>query len=174
MQRLTQDNFIPGYSNANHDDFPKLVYWTLEAPIIYNGISINANILQRKMDEYSEWEYIPSIKMASQELGSGDSTYLMDLDDADVEITLQEAFSFDDAINIIYQKVDDIRYDYSAAKPREYDAGDDDWTGWIDYGDQYDLQAARKEQILEERRREEQRHKIAQDQLDYEDLMSFF
>lgn len=159
--KLTQDDFVPGYSNTSYGDYPKLIYWTLETPIIYNGMNINANVLQRKLNEDSDWEFIPSVKTTSQEMGAGDYTYLMELDVEDIEITLDSEYSFDDAIDAVYATVDDIKMGYSNAKPRDYQAGDEDWSGWQDYGDQWDAAAA-KQAEREEAARAAQRRRQAE------------
>lgn len=135
IEKLTQDDFNAVYHITN--SYPKIVYWILGAPVLYNGIMITANILQRKMDENQEWVYIPSIKLTASILNMGDEyEQLVRVDSDDKEITLQEAQTFDLAIDMIYAKLDDIQNKYISINTVDY-GEDKEWNGWKDFGNQH-------------------------------------
>lgn len=115
MRKLTQEDFVPVYmnirKNAESDTaWPKLVQWTTESPFIYEDMQITATILQRQMTYDSDWEFIVTIKPNDHTLsGDVENPYGHDRYVTEIgSVTLPTEWSFEDAIDAIYLKVDEL------------------------------------------------------------------
>lgn len=111
-QRITEEDFIPVYVDVHKDDadpyaWPKLVRWALEAPFLYKSCLVSASILERQLTPDSDWEYIVGMSVAVSD--KPDDLPENEEDDEDKGIiSLPSEWSFEDAIDAIYAKVDEV------------------------------------------------------------------
>lgn len=103
---LIQDDFMQGYASLN--SYPKIINWTIEAPLVFGEMQITPSVLQRKETEDSSWVYLPSLKVSSALTSTSEDMYSEDpfLNDSDIALT--SANSFEDAIDSILQKTNDL------------------------------------------------------------------
>lgn len=117
--RLTEEDFEPVYMDIHKNPdqpelWPKLVKWVPESPFVYGSMQISVTVTQRQMTPASDWEFIVMLKPNDKTLTTGDEAYASDRFAEEIgTVTLPTQWSFEDAIDAIYAKVEELVDDYT-------------------------------------------------------------
>ena len=106
MSSLTQDDFLQGYTNL--ESYPKIVNWSTDQPLRYRDMQISVTILQRKEDGSRPWECIATLKPSSISLSTSDDAYGSDPYMEDSDVLLEPEYSFDDALDAVVDKANEL------------------------------------------------------------------
>ena len=106
MSALTQDDFSQGYTNL--ESYPRIVNWSTDRPLQYKDMQISITILQRMEAEGRPWEFIATLKPSSISLSTSNDAYGSDPYMEDSDVLLAPEYSFDDALDAVVDKANEL------------------------------------------------------------------